>query len=167
MIRAILDAPRAVQLAAAAWGVGLAVAGIVATKLDAWYYTLRFPTWKPPDWLFGPAWTTIFTCAAAAAILGWTAPSATGETHLRIGVTWLVNACFNVLWSVLFFRLHRPDWALVSIPFLLGSIVAMMWAVHRTAPIGVALLLPYLAWVSFAGVLNRWIALNNSRPTGW
>jgi tryptophan-rich sensory protein len=73
-----------------------------------------------------------------------------------------VNAALNVLWSVLFFRLQRPDWALVEVGFLWLSIVAMMWALQRDSRLAAALLLPYLLWVSFASVLNYAIVVRNA-----
>ena len=161
VIRALLDAPRSVYLMALAWAVMLGAAGIVATKLDSWYYGLRFPGWKPPDWLFGPAWTTIFLCAAAAAIIGWTAPGATPELRRWIVVAWVLNGLLNVLWSLLFFRMQRPDWALMEVGLLWLSIVAMMFAIGRQSPAAVWLLVPYLVWVSFASALNRAIVVRN------
>jgi translocator protein len=131
----------------------LGILGALVTDLSAWYYGLRKPAWQPPDWLFGPAWTLIFGLAALAGILAWKEAWGSGD-RTRIVVLFAVNAALNVGWSWLFFRLHRPDWALVEVGFLWLSIVVLMvalWPMSRTAS---WLLAPYLAWVTFAAVLN-------------
>jgi tryptophan-rich sensory protein len=127
--------------------------GAVITDLGPWYYALRKPAWQPPDWLFGPAWTTIFGLAAIAGVLAWRgAYSRAGRA--RIVGLFVLNATLNVGWSWLFFRVHRPDWALFEVGFLWLSIVALiagLWPYSRVASL---LLAPYLAWVTFASVLN-------------
>jgi benzodiazapine receptor len=107
-------------------------------------------------------WSTIFLCAAVAFVLAWSAENATPEARSRLLVAYLVNAVLNVLWSLLFFRMRRPDWALVEVVALWISIVAMMWALAPLSKLGAALILPYLAWVSFASVLNRAIVRLNA-----
>jgi tryptophan-rich sensory protein len=154
-----------VVAAAAAWAVGLGVAGIVATELGPWYYALRKPPWKPSDVLFGPVWTTIFALAALAAVLAWQAADGAPEARTRLLAAYAVNAVLNVLWSLLFFRLRRPDWALAEVALLWLSIAGMIAAVAPLSRLGAWLLAPYLAWVSFASVLNRAIVRLN-QPFG-
>jgi len=161
VIRALVDAPGAVLLVALLYVVGIGAVAVRVSTLDAWYFGLRFPGWHPPDWLFGPAWTTIFLSPAACFVVGWTAPGVTPELKQWMVGAWLVNAVLNVLWSVLFFRLHRPDWALFENALLWLSIVGMMVAVGRQSPYAPLLLVPYLAWVSFAVALNRAIVVRN------
>ncbi|HKM64366.1 MAG TPA: TspO/MBR family protein [Acidisphaera sp.] len=141
----------------------IAIAGLAAilvaglggmlTDIGPWYKALRKPSWQPPDWLFGPAWSVIFTCTAAAGVLAWrAAPNAAAET--RIILLFAVNGILNIAWSPLFFRLRRPDWALIEIiPFWL-SILALVVALTPISATAGWLLLPYLLWVSFAAVLN-------------
>lgn len=147
---------------AVAWMVGLGAMGIVATDLSPWYYELRKPAWKPSDTLFGPVWSTIFLLAAIAFVLAWTSPDATREARTRLVAVYAVNAVLNVAWSVLFFRLRRPDWALGEVALLWLSIVAMIWALAPLTTVGAWLIAPYLAWVSFASVLNRAIVRLNA-----
>jgi tryptophan-rich sensory protein len=140
-------------LAGAAAALAVAVVGALVTELGPWYYGLRQPEWKPPDWLFGPAWTFIFACAALAGILAWLrAP----DRAARRRVVWLfaINAGLNVLWSVLFFRLQRPDWALAEVVLLWLSIVVLIWVPASYSRAASWLLVPYLAWVTFAALLN-------------
>jgi translocator protein len=138
---------------AALAATALGALGALVTDLSSWYYMLRKPSWQPPEWLFGPAWTAIFGLAAMAGVLAWrNAPTA--HARGRIVILFVVNSALNVAWSWLFFRLHRPDWALYEVGFLWLSIVALivaLWPLSRTAA---ALLLPYLVWVTFASVLN-------------
>jgi tryptophan-rich sensory protein len=140
-------------LVAALATVAVANAGALLTDLGPWYQALRQPWWKPPDWAFGPAWTTIFALAAASATIAWvTAPDA-GARRLML-VAFGLNAALNVLWSILFFQMQRPDYALVEVVALFASIVLMMAVVSRWAPRAAWLLAPYLVWVAFAASVN-------------
>lgn len=141
-----------VLIAAAA---ALAVAGLggLMTDLGPWYQGLVQPRWKPPDWLFGPAWTAIFALAAMAGVIAWR------RAPRRVDREWMLalfalNGFLNVLWSLLFFRLHRPDWALFEVLLLWLSILLLIGVLARYARTASLLLLPYLAWVAFAGFLN-------------
>jgi tryptophan-rich sensory protein len=148
-------------LVAALAAVGVAVLGGLMTELGTWYYGLRQPPWKPPDWLFGPAWTTIFALTALAGVLGW------AHARSRAAREWLLalfalNAFLNVLWSLLFFRLRRPDWALVEVGFLWLSIVVLIAVLARWSRPAAWLLAPYLAWVTFAAALNAAVVRLNA-----
>jgi len=148
---------------AAAAGAALAVAGLGAavTDLGEWYQELRQPAWKPPDWLFGPAWTLIFGLAALAGVEAWRHARAPAE-RARIILLFAINGALNVLWSGLFFRLHRPDWALAEVGFLWLSIVALIVGLAPLSKTASWLLVPYLAWVTFAALLNRAVVQLNS-----
>lgn len=140
----------------------IVVAGIggLATQLGPWYNELKKPTWQPPDWLFGPAWTLIFALIATAGVLAWKA-SPDAESRTLLIALFAVNAMFNIAWSVLFFTLRRPDWALIEVvPFWLSIIALMVWLGDRH-PLVVWLLLPYAAWVAFAAYLNLTIVRLN------
>ena len=141
--------------------VALAVVGGASTPLTPWYRALRKPSWQPPEWLFGPAWTVILGCGATAAVLAWNAASGS-EARTDVIIAFVVNAVFFILWSPLFFVAKRPDWALVEVIFLWASIVAMVVVVAPLSTLGALLLAPYLAWVSFATVLNRAIVVRNA-----
>ena len=151
--RSPTSSKRAAIVTAALAAIALAVLGALSTDIGAWYANLREPAWKPPDALFGPAWTLIYACAATAGVRAWTR---TRERPQRdwILVAFALNGTLNVLWSLLFFRLHRPDWALMEVGALWASIVLLMWLLGRRARSAAWLLLPYLVWVSFAAALN-------------
>ena len=93
-------------LAVLAMGAG----GGLLTDLGPWYQDLAQPEWKPPDVAFGPVWTSIFVLAAIGGVLAWSAAKDVAERRLILGL-FGVNAILNLGWSVVFFQLKRPDWA--------------------------------------------------------
>jgi tryptophan-rich sensory protein len=140
-------------IVAALSALALAGAGGLLTEVGPWYRALRKPRLQPPDWLFGPAWTLILGMAAAAGVLAWRgAPD--GSAHLRIVILFAVNAVFHLLWSPLFFKLKRPDWALIEVTFLWASILALVIGLAPYSTTASWLVVPYLMWVSFASWLN-------------
>ena len=149
---------------AAASAVAVAMLGALMTYLGPWYAALRQPAWKPPDWVFGPVWTTIFSLAAIAGVNGWRrAPDR--ESRERMLLLFAANAFLNVLWSLLFFRLHRPDWALAEVPLLWLSVLALIVVLARFARPAAWLLVPYLVWVAIAALLN-WQTVRLNGPFG-
>lgn len=141
---------------AVVWGIVVAGAGAFLTELSPWYYGLNRPSWQPPDWLFGPAWTVILALASYSLYLGLTESS---SPYLMLGL-FVLNGLLNLLWSPLFFKLRRPDWALAEVPFLWLSILApIILLPNWTAKL---LMVPYLAWVSFAAFLNLTIVRLNA-----
>lgn len=130
-----------------------AAAGTAAfVSADGWYLALNKPSWNPPAWVFGPAWTVLYATMAVAAWLVWREGGwrAQGRALRMFVLQWALNA----LWTPLFFALHRPGLALLDI-FALWLALAMtlvaFWRVRQAAGV---LLLPYLAWVTFATALN-------------
>ena len=149
-----------------AGGVALFLAAIggFMTPIDGWYGNLRKPALQPPNWLFGPAWTIILGLAAWSAVVAWNA--ATDDAARRaVIILFATNAVCHLLWSPLFFRLRRPDWALVEVVFLWASLVALVVGLWPISPFAAKLILPYLAWVSFAAWLN-WTIVRLNRPFG-
>ncbi len=126
--------------------------GGAATDIGPWYFSLVKPSWQPPDWLFGPVWTTIYVLSAIAGVRAWRRGDPT-ERRFFAGALAL-NLVLNVLWSVIFFTLKRPDLALLEVVPLWLSIALLMLLVRRYSPLSSALLLPYLLWVGFAAYLN-------------
>lgn len=149
-------------LTAALAAIVVAILGGLSTDLGSWYQTLRQPAWKPPDWLFGPAWTVIFALTAVAGIVGWRHTPARTEREWLL-VLFSLNAFLNVFWSLLFFRLKRPDWALAEVGVLWLSILMLMVFLARRSRTASLLLAPYLVWVAFAGTLN-WAVVDLNRP---
>ena len=149
---------------AAAVAIFIGVLGGTLTDTGAWYQNLQKPSWQPPDWLFGPAWTLIFALCALAAVMYWR-QNTRREARQWLLAAYALNAFLNTFWSLLFFRLQRPDWALMEVPFLWLSILLLIFLLkggERRAP---WVLVPYVLWVSFAAVLN-WKIVQLNAPFG-
>ena len=118
----------------------------------ACYGTLKEPSWNPPNWIFGPVWTGLYTTMAIAAWLVWKRGGFAGQ---RVALSlFLAQLLFNALWSPLFFGLRHPALAFADIVLLWLALLGTVAAFWSVRPIAGALLLPYLAWVTFASALN-------------
>lgn len=116
------------------------------------YASLALPSWAPPGSVFGPVWTVLYALMALAAWLAWRQGGWRAATPAL--VLYLLQLALNVLWSWLFFGWKQGALALADIALLLALIVATIVAFHRVRPAAAWLLLPYLAWVTFASALN-------------
>ena len=173
--------PRRVYAVAAAIAVLVAGVGGLATDLGPWYRGLVQPPWKPPDVVFGPVWTLLYTLTAWAGARAWWAAGFPADGGGRGGqgaaaqarrrqqavlAAFLLNAVLNVLWSVLFFLARRPDWALIEIVLLTGSVLWLIALCARLDRLAARLLLPYLAWVLFAATVNAGVVRLNPVAPG-
>ena len=152
---------RPVAVAALA-AIAVATLGALMTDLGTWYAGLTKPSWQPPDWMFPPAWTAIFALSAIAGVVAWrNAPDA--RAREAILVLFALNGFLNILWSALFFRLKRPDWALYEVALFWLSILLLIVVLARWSKVASGLLVPYLVWVGVAALLNyRVVQLNAS-----
>lgn len=127
-----------------------------------WYERIRKPSWRPPNWLFAPVWFVLYAMIAYSGYLVWREFG--GWTFVALPLTvYIVQLVLNWLWSALFFGLRQPGLAFLGILLLWGSIyltIQLFWDINETAAY---LLMPYLAWVSFAAILNFAIYWMNSR----
>ncbi len=130
-------------------GIGAAV---TANSVAIWYPTLIKPSFNPPNGLFAPVWTALYVMMAVAAWLVWRRDGWRGAR--RALSLFAIQLALNCIWSLLFFGLRRADLALIEIVLLLATIVATALAFRQHSPPAALLLVPYLAWVSFATVLN-------------
>lgn len=129
------------------------------TAGDSWYSQLAKPAWNPPGWVFGPVWTTLYLLMGVAAWLVWK-EGGFGAHRAALSI-FLAQLVVNGLWSWFFFGLHLPLLALLDILLLEVLIVFMLfyfWRIQRWAAI---LILPYLAWVTYAITLNAGIVWMN------
>lgn len=152
---------RQVAVATLAATVVMAAGGF-ATILGPWYEALRKPSWQPPGWVFGPAWTTISILTVIASVRAWRRAETLGTKRVLIAA-FTLNGGLNFLWSVLFFTLRRPDWALVEVVFLWLSILSLVVLCGRLSRLSGLLLMPYLLWVAFAAYLN-WTIVGLNAP---
>jgi len=123
-----------------------------ASSVNTWYAHLQKPSINPPNWIFGPVWSTLYLLMAVSAWLVW---RSAGWTDGRAALTlFFVQLGLNLLWSAVFFGLRQPGLALLEIMFLLASIIATAVAYFPLSRLAFWLMLPYVTWVSFACVLN-------------
>ncbi len=117
-----------------------------------WYAELNKPAWNPPNWIFGPVWTTLYLCMAIAAWLIYRRRYA-HHADLALSVYGL-QLVLNAIWTCLFFGWHRMGLAFAEILLLealIGVCIVLFWPISRVAAL---LFVPYFAWVGFAAFLN-------------
>jgi translocator protein len=115
----------------------------------SWYAGLNKPSWNPPAWIFGPAWTLLYTLMAVAAWLVWKRAGFTRPLAL-----YFVQLVLNAAWTPIFFGAHELGWALIEIIALWIAIALTQISFFRVNRAAGWLLAPYLAWVTFATALN-------------
>jgi benzodiazapine receptor len=117
-----------------------------------WYATINKPPFNPPGWIFGPVWITLYTMMGIAAYLIW---QKRDLSLARIAlIIFFVHLALNALWSILFFGLQNPGFAFVEIIILWLFILALIVIFYQIDKRAAYLLVPYIFWVSFAGILN-------------
>ena len=136
--------------------------GSVATTpaIPTWYRTLTKPRFNPPNWLFAPAWTTLFVLMGIALYLVWRQYTHTTSARPAL-IAFLVQLALNILWSFAFFGFKSPLAGLIVIIALWVAIAQTISLFSRVSQTAAVLLVPYIAWVSFALVLNTTILFLN------
>ena len=134
------------------------LAGVVGSvfttpSIPTWYAALQKPGFTPPNWIFGPVWTTLFVLMGIAAFIVWN-KGLDKEGVKAALVLFIIQLLLNMLWSFLFFTLHSPLYAFVEIIILWLAILLTMVKFFPISRAAGYLLLPYILWVSFAAVLN-------------
>jgi len=148
-VPAIRDVLGLVAFVLLCFGVSVFGGMVTAPAIREWYAALAKPSWTPPGWVFGPVWTLLYPLMAVS---GWTVWR---EGRSRIAVLlFLLQLALNATWPWLFFGRRRPDWAFFDIVALAVVLVATIVAFYRVRRRAALLLVPYLAWVVFAGALN-------------
>jgi benzodiazapine receptor len=141
----------------AALAIPLVVGGLggvsTARSIPTWYAALQKPSWNPPDWLFGPAWTILYVLMGVASWLVWRQARKGKAVGLALAL-YGIQLALNLGWSLIFFGARKPFWALVEIVPLWFFIAATMLQFYKVSKTAGALLIPYQLWVSFATALN-------------
>ena len=133
-------------------GIG-AVAGIfTAQAVPEWYATLNRPSFSPPNWLFGPVWTTLYILMGISLYLIWKQDKSK-ERDLAI-LSFIIQLTLNFAWSFIFFYFNRIGLALIEIILLWLGIIVMLIQFYKIKPVAAYINIPYLLWVSFASILN-------------
>jgi len=128
------------------------------SSIDSWYQTVNKPIFNPPDWVFGLAWTILYILMGISFYLIWASKKKNKKSAIKF---FLIQLVLNASWSIIFFGLHNPLLAFINI---IALWIAIYMTIRAFAPISKTasyLLYPYLAWVSFASILNLSIILLN------
>jgi len=135
-----------------ATGIAAFAGSMASRRSEDFYAQIEQPSWAPPSDVFGPVWTVLYILMAIAAWLVWRVG---GFAHARTALTlFLVQLVVNALWSWLFFAWRMGGAAFVDILLMWVLVAATIAAFWRHSRLAAALLLPYLAWITFAGALN-------------
>ncbi|MES2748764.1 MAG: TspO/MBR family protein [Bacteroidota bacterium] len=139
------------------------LSGIVTREsITTWYPTLVKPFFNPPNWLFAPVWTILYIMMGVAGGMIWNQLETDQEKVKKAFTFFVIQLALNALWSYLFFGLHNPLLALIEIIILWLVIFETYTQFKQINTTAAFLLLPYLAWVSFAFILNASIWWLNS-----
>ncbi|MBU4274786.1 tryptophan-rich sensory protein [Patescibacteria group bacterium] len=128
---------------------GLVGAVFMIPAMEGWYKNLRKPFFAPPDWIFSPVWIILFMLMGVSLFLVWK-KRADGEAR----VVFFTQLILNILWSAFFFGLKSPGLAFIELVFLWFAILCTIIIFYKIYKLAGLLLLPYILWVTFAGVLN-------------
>lgn len=141
------------------------IAGIIGSAftqpaINSWYVSLQKPIFNPPNWIFAPVWTILYALMGISAFLVWRKGLKRKEVQTAL-IIFSIQLALNIAWSILFFGLHLPLYAFLEILLLWISISLTISRFYRISKPAALMMLPYLAWVSFAAVLNLAIVLLN------
>ncbi len=139
-------------LVAVCFGAAAAGGAAIYPRIEGWYSALTKPSWTPPNWIFGPVWTVLYIAMAVAAWLVWRQKGLPGARGAL--VLFALQLGFNVAWSWLFFGLRNPGLGFLDILLLWIAIAVTLVVFWRKSVAAGVLLVPYLAWVTFATALN-------------
>lgn len=139
-------------------GTGLLGSIFTGPSITTWYATLNKPAFSPPNWVFAPVWTTLFILMGISLYLIWITKDRLKQKAFNL---FFVQLALNVLWSILFFGMHNPILAFVDILILWWTIFLTIKAFSKINKLAGQLLWLYLAWVSFATLLNLSIIILN------
>ncbi len=130
-----------------------AVAGMFTSQaVPTWYASLNRPSFSPPNWVFGPVWTTLYVLLGFSFFLIWKESPSKGRNSAII--VFSIQLLLNFAWSFIFFYFNFIGAALLEIILLWISIIAMIYLFYKIKPLAAYLNIPYLLWVSFATILN-------------
>ncbi len=137
------------------------ISGLVTTNsIESWYSLINKPSFNPPNWIFGPVWTLLYILMGISAALVWNKGWKKREVKQALTI-FILQLVLNSLWTLIFFGLHNPLFAFIEIVILWVAIMLTILKFFKISRLSGYLMLPYILWVSFAGVLNLAIVLLN------
>jgi translocator protein len=141
--------------------IGFASSYFTITGVDSWYTTIQKPSWNPPNWIFGPVWTTLYVLMGISLFLIWKAGTSK-ETKRSALILFALQIIANFFWSFIFFDQHQMGLAFAEIIVLCLLILLTIFSFAKINKVAAWLLVPYISWVSFAAILNFTIWRLNS-----
>jgi benzodiazapine receptor len=124
---------------------------------EPWYSLLNKPAYNPPDWIFGPVWTTLYLMMTIAIWLFWH----TKNRDINTVYIYFIHLIFNTTWSIVFFVFHNIELALIVLILLIALIINLIFRFRRVKMISAYLMIPYLLWCSYALILNTSLIILN------
>ncbi len=140
--------------------VGMIGSYFTAPAIPEWYAGLNKPALNPPNWIFAPAWTTLYILMGVSLFLVWREGNREKRIQMAI-VAFVVQLALNATWSIVFFGMQNPGLALINIALLWMGIIYTIILFHKISKPAAYLLIPYLLWTSFATYLNYSIFILN------
>jgi translocator protein len=134
-------------------GGGLLSGFFSQSGLGTWYASINKPSWNPPSSLFGPVWTTLYILMGIALWTIWKSETPENQKNKAL-LIFGIQLFLNFIWSILFFKLESPSWALVDIILMVVTIITTIFVFADISKKAAWLLVPYICWVSFATILN-------------
>jgi len=131
--------------------IGFSGSFFTVSEIGSWYQTIQKPSWNPPNWIFGPVWTTLYVLMGISLFLVWR--STTFQKGVAI-ILFSIQLVLNFFWSFIFFKQHQIGFAFAEILALWLMILLTIFAFGRINKLAAWLLVPYISWVSFAAILN-------------
>ena len=131
--------------------IGFSGSFFTISEIGSWYQTIQKPPWNPPNWIFGPVWTTLYVLMGISLFLVWR--SSASQKRIAI-ILFTLQLVLNFFWSFIFFKQHKIDFAFAEILALWLMILLTIFAFGRINKLASWLLVPYISWVSFAAILN-------------
>lgn len=133
--------------------VGFSSSFFTVSEVGSWYQTIQKPSWNPPNWIFGPVWTTLYVLMGISFFLVWRSEKA-GKIKRIAVILFAIQLALNFFWSFIFFNQHQIGIAVAEITALWLMILFTILAFARISKPASWLLVPYISWVSFAAILN-------------
>jgi translocator protein len=133
--------------------VGALSGYFTSESVSGWYSTINKPSFNPPNWIFAPVWTVLYILMGIACYIVW---KRSADLHSKRGalIVYGIQLALNFAWSILFFYFQQPGWALAEIILLWIFIFITILQFGKISSVAAWLLVPYIAWVSFAALLN-------------
>ena len=127
-----------------------------SASINTWYVTLNKPWFNPPNWIFAPVWTLLYLIMGIAFYIIWKSEAVNAVKQTAV-ILFAAQLLANFLWSLIFFYLKQPGWAMLDIILMWILIVATIFSFGKISSTAAWLMLPYICWVSFAMILNFYL----------